>query len=1018
MALLAVANFALPNQHVFIWTAIGASSAAAILVGVRRNKPRRAGPWFLLAGAVACLIAGDLTADLLIRVFHQQDPFPSVADLFYLTMYLLIAGGMAWLYRLGVVRRDAAGVLDALTLTTGVLLLSWVYLIGPYVENPDLTGLEKAISIAYPLGDVLGLAVGASLVASMRATPALRLLAVGGVGLLVADIAYGIIQLNGTWRVGTPVDLGWITFYVCWGAAALVPSMRELTEPKVLPRRHERLRRLVLLGLACLIAPAVLLIEVLTGNVHDGLVIAVLSAVLSVLVLVRLGRAVRIQRASVERERALRRAGAALLSATDASGVSTVVTGAVSRLLPPGWTHRVVLDIDEPAADGRTGSIAPRRAEPGEPVTSMVYTRTLPPELQPRLGEFEVTLRAPLPTEGGRAGTLYIAAEETALVALQESAQVLAGQVGQTLQRIALSAEVDRRNSEAYFRTLVLNTADVILILDLADRVRYASPSAASLFETTDLTGAALPHLVETPSVAEVRRRLDRVRAGEPDYHGEEWHVRRPSAGEALVEASCRDLRHEPTVDGLVVTLRDVTESRRMQDELYRRATYDALTGLPNREVFMLAAQRAIDEAVRNGCRAGVIVTELDDFKMVNNTMGHTAGDELLAMVGLRLTAALSEVGTIVPANGGDWTVSRLGGDEFAACISGVTSDAEVERAVDTVMDCFSEPFVLSQGAVTVAASVGVAMTAQTTDSQELLRQADLAVSVAKDAGKGRSLRYEASLHTRVVDRLRLRNDLELAVAAGDFVLEFQPIVALPNGRTAGFEALVRWDHPVRGRLSPAEFIDLAEESGLIVPLGNWVLHHAIRAAAGWQHTRPGDGPYVSVNVSARQLRTPGFVDRVRDELADSELPPGRLTLEITESLLARGGGVDLELAELRADGVRVAIDDFGTGFSSLSYLRQLPVDVLKLDKSFVDTITSSREQYAIINAVIQIARTLNLEVVAEGIETEEELDVLSAVGCGFGQGYLLSRPMSYVGAVSWLRDEVAVPVGEGRGSR
>jgi EAL domain-containing protein (putative c-di-GMP-specific phosphodiesterase class I) len=212
-------------------------------------------------------------------------------------------------------------------------------------------------------------------------------------------------------------------------------------------------------------------------------------------------------------------------------------------------------------------------------------------------------------------------------------------------------------------------------------------------------------------------------------------------------------------------------------------------------------------------------------------------------------------------------------------------------------------------------------------------------------------------------------------------------------------------------------FIGLAEDSGLIVPLGNWVLHQAVQAAAVWQQEFGRVGPYVSVNVSARQLRTPGFVERVRAELVESGLPPDRLILELTESLLVRGGGVDEELAELRSDGVRVAIDDFGTGFSSLSYLRQLPVDVLKLDKSFIDTVTSSTAQYAIMRAVTQLARALNLDVVAEGIETDEELRVLSTMGCGFGQGYLLSRPMSYVGAVQWLRDEVAVPVTRSRTS-
>jgi PAS domain S-box-containing protein len=956
-----------------------------------------------------------------------------VADVFYLTMYVLIAVGMVWLFRLGVVQRDAAGILDGLTLTAGVALISWVYLIGPYVHNPNLTLLEKSVSIAYPLGDILILAAGASLVASVRATPAVRLLAVGGLGLLAADIAYGLIQLYGTWRVGTPVDLGWILFYACWGAAALHPSMRELTEPKVLPRRQDRVGRLVLLGAACLIAPTVLLIEVNTvGGVQYGGMIAILSAVLSVLVLVRLGGALRDHRRSAERERGLRKAGSALLLATDVESVSRVVTDTVARLLPPGRPHRALLNVPRQALLDATVPIAP-------PATAMIYTRTLEPTIATVMGDFEITLRCPLAVVGrdsrGPVGTLFVAAEEVDLVALQEAAQVLATQAAAAVERITLSAKIDRQNSEAYFRTLVLNTADVILIVDDHDRVRYASPSAATLFLVDNATRCALPDLVAEGSVSEVRSRLARVRTGQPDHGGRDWLVPQPDGGTAQVEASCRDLRADPTVAGVAVTLRDVTQGRRMQDELYHQATLDALTGLPNREAFVGAAQRAIGRAVRQDAVASVIVIELDDFKVVNNTMGHAAGDELLVAVGQRLadavraqqsvnsdrpdqalSAALDRSGALdhLGVREVEWIVARLGGDEFAACID-LFDPGHVDGVIAAIMDCFGRPFTLSRGVATLSASVGVAVSTESDDAQELLRQADLAVYVAKDAGKGRSLRYEASLHVSMVDRVRLRTDLEKAVTDGAFQLDYQPIVKLNNGNAVGFEALVRWPHPVRGLLSPLAFIDLAEETGLIVPIGEWVLQHAVKAAARWQRLRPDQAPYVSVNVSARQFRTPGFADLVRRLLASAGLPPASLVLEITESMLVREGGVGEALNTLRADGIKIAIDDFGTGFSSLSYLQRLPVDILKLDKSFADTVTSSREQHAILIAVIQLAQALDLDVVAEGIENDEELNVLVGIGCGFGQGYLFSPPLSYGGAVRWLRDTVATP-GEGTG--
>jgi hypothetical protein len=412
MLLLTVLNFALPNQHLFVWTAIGISSVTAIVVGTARNAPRRRAPGSCWPPRSACLVAGDITAELLIRVFHQPDPFPSIADVFYLTMYVLIAVGMIWLYRTGTVRRDISGLLDAMTLTAGVALLSWVYVIGPFVENPDLTVLEKSISIAYPLGDIMILADRRQPGGLGAGDPAVQLLAVGGLGLLGADIAYGLIQVHGTWKVGTSVDLGWILFYACWGAAALHPSMRELTEPRVTPHHEEGFRRLLLLGLACLIAPAVLLVEVITGDVHDGAMIAVLSAVLTGLVLTRLARAVQIQRRAVDRERVLRQAGAALLLATDVDTVSTVVTDAVGRLLPPRRPYRVVL----------------RRGDTGPGPAAMRYRSSLDPELAGDLGPFEVALRSPLtaaerPIDHEHLGVLYVASDEATLVDLQDSAR-------------------------------------------------------------------------------------------------------------------------------------------------------------------------------------------------------------------------------------------------------------------------------------------------------------------------------------------------------------------------------------------------------------------------------------------------------------------------------------------------------------------------------------------------------------------------------------------------------------------
>jgi diguanylate cyclase (GGDEF)-like protein/PAS domain S-box-containing protein len=1001
IAVLSVATVLYPDQHLYIWTALGLSGTAAVVIGVRRNRPRRASPWYLLAGSLLFFIAGDATMDVFVTVMHVEDPFPSAADLMYMTMYVLLAASMVQLYRFGVVSREVASLLDALILTTGVSLLSWIYLISPYIAEPSLTPLQKIVSIAYPVADLLVLAMGARLISVARFTPSILMLAGGALGLLVADMAYGLVQLNGVWETGTVFEFAWATCYGLWGAAALHPSMRDVTEPKVVRSSEERMRALVLLGLSSLIAPTVLFIESLYGEVANGTVIAFVSAVLAMLVLVRLGGALRVHRRAVARERALRRAGAALLMATDLTDVTVVVRETVARLLPRGRPHREVLvtgNVDGPTEVG------------------MTYTRWLGPRLAAELGDFEVTLHCPLATEdrpggGGSLGTLFVASDEVSLVTLQEAAQVLANQAAMALDRIALSREIDQRNSEAYFRTLVLNTADVILIVDDDGRITYASPSASTLFATQNPVGAPLTDLVESDT-GEVDARLDAVRRGFGDRPGPDWQVRRPGGVTALAEATCRDLRDESTVNGLVVTLRDVTESRRLERELYQRATFDSMTGLPNREVFLAAAQEAVERAARDGGMVGVLVVGLDDFTVVNNTMGHAIGDELLVAVGARLVAATRSRDETQWSHG---PVARLGGDEFAVLIERVDSPTAVEGVAERLSGIIAEPLAVSLGMVAATASIGAATTAEANDARELLRQADLAMYVAKGAGKAGWVRYSGALHAAVVERLELRAELDRAVADGAFELHYQPIVSLLSGHTVGFEALVRWNHPTRGLIPPMKFIDLAEECGLIVPLGSWVLHHAVEAAAQWRRIRPADAPYVSVNVSTRQFKSAGFVEQVHHELASSGLPSNSLCVEITESVLMHDdGGAEEDLFGLRRDGVHIAIDDFGTGFSALSYLRRLPVDLLKLDKSFIDTIGSVQEQYEVVDAIIRLANTLHLNVVAEGIETRDEYDLLRSMGCDFGQGYLMSRPMSYGDTSRWLLEDTS-PVGTGR---
>jgi diguanylate cyclase (GGDEF)-like protein len=449
------------------------------------------------------------------------------------------------------------------------------------------------------------------------------------------------------------------------------------------------------------------------------------------------------------------------------------------------------------------------------------------------------------------------------------------------------------------------------------------------------------------------------------------------------VEVRSSDLRDDPAVAGLVLTLRDVTEQRKLEEQLKYQAFHDALTGLPNRLLFQERIRQQLTAARRDGGTAGVLFVDLDDFKVVNDTMGHGVGDELLAATAARLSGLIRDCDT----------AARLGGDEFALLIGDAADSAAVEAVAGRVVEAFSEPFALASGPVLTTVTVGVATTSDSADTDELLRHADLALYAAKAAGKRQWRRYQPVLSAGLIRRRELQGALEEAVACSAFTLAYQPIVALTSGELAGFEALVRWPHPQWGMMQPDQFISLAEETGQIVPLGSWVLARAAADLARWR--QDPRGIYVSVNVSARQFSAPGFVDGVRRVLAAAGLEPGALMLELTESvLLRRDERMHADLAQLKAIGVRLAIDDFGTGYSSLSYLRELPIDVLKMDKSFVDGIAVSEQPLALAEGIVQIARTLRLEVIAEGIESEIQRDLLTSMGCQFGQGYLLAMPM------------------------
>jgi diguanylate cyclase (GGDEF)-like protein/PAS domain S-box-containing protein len=543
--------------------------------------------------------------------------------------------------------------------------------------------------------------------------------------------------------------------------------------------------------------------------------------------------------------------------------------------------------------------------------------------------------------------------------------------------------EDERRVAETQLRVGIENAAVGILMVGPGGRITMANPAMRAMVGRTEegLVGSSVHDLLHPEDAANAAARMAALARGESDSYRAERRYLRSDGSTVWVLVNVAVVRDETgAAEYFFAQIQDITDRKAMEDALEHLAVHDALTQLPNRTLLTDRIEHALDQVDRRGGDVAVLFVDIDGFKFVNDGMGHRAGDELLTVVAARLREAVR------PSD----TVARFGGDEFVVVCEQLDGPWDATRIGDRIARAVEQPIMLQDREVVVTASVGIAVASDGSTADALLRDADAAMYRAKQRGRARVEVFDEALRGRAAERLELEAALRRALAAGELAVAYQPVVRVADETVVGAEALLRWHHPTRGLVSPADFIPLAEETGLIVPIGAWVLHEALRQAHAWRVA--GRDLTISVNLSARQLMDPGLGDTVRAALEESGIDPRAVHLEITESVLMDDVEHSIQtLTNLRELGIEFEVDDFGTGYSSLSYLRDLPIDTLKIDQSFVRDLGVAGSDTSIVRAIVGLGRALGMNMHAEGVERPEQLAELRALGCDLAQGFLWS---------------------------
>ena len=986
--LLTVGALWSPGRHA-VWPLAAAAALTAMATGpaVRRHPRRRT--W----RAAALLLCVDAVIVVSLTWFGDgRVPAFGAWSALYDVIAYLSTGIAALLIVAGRVRRSTwLGEVDFLVLFTALTALIWTLLVLLLAHDAADTASWTAMLVGYVFFDGL---IMAALCRETRAgprpatspddtrpartlAPARIWLPAAGAQLTLAATIGALVMHQVMHQHGRMLPAGWTpTMRLLWLAGVAILGGGALLDPDsgATPTDHPLHRprpSTAALLLVALLGPP---LEIARPGLAD---VVVLCLVAMVCLLLRDARR-RARAAEVIRATAVALAGASdtalIVSSTLAAAESVsggrhrgiVVCangpdGPCAAATAPADAAAAGLDLDEPRPAGRV-------------------ERTL-------AGRAHLTVVAPGQSKDTAQVALGVAGEERDVVGGLGSLESLAAQAGQALDRVKLTAERARRAHEARFRTLVRNAADVIMIVSPEGTIRFAGPSARSLLGAANLLDAPVEDVFGAANGQIVRARLARGREAAEDPPPEYWTVEPAPDRRLELEVRFADLRADPTVGGLVLTIRDVTEEHRLKRELEHLAFHDALTGLGNGLQFaaLVEAGLAEDEPVPSR-RSVALIVEVDDLWDLINLRGQHTADRALVALAQRLDGLVDGA-------------SRLGGSILGALAVPADLDcADAAALARRLQEELCRPVDLGPESVTAHVSVGAAPVAGLDGSDAAISQAGLALAEAKTDQRQPWRVYQPSMLDAARDRAALREDLAAALAEDALAVHYQPIVDLTTGAVSGFEALARWRHPERGAIPPSRFVPLAEETGLIVPLGRWALR---RAAADLARLLalpvPARRLTMAVNVSALQLAEPDFPAQVAAVLEETGVPAHWLCLEITESsVLDRRGRMLEVLRELKGLGVSLAIDDFGTGHSALSYLPDLPFDALKIDQSFVTTIATSPSRAAVVHGIVYIAGAVGMRVVAEGIETEQQQRLLTEASCDYGQGYLYSRPVPF----------------------